>query len=67
MEPERPRSKLDESSIQRFLQALERFEQTGECTVPCDRCGKAIQFRWNGPYAIEHDCECGKYSGTIRL
>ena len=48
-----------------FLDALEEFRKTGTNHIECDVCHAAIRFKDIGS-ATKHDCDCGKFSGSLR-
>lgn len=48
-----------------FVKALEEYMRTGTNTVKCNKCGAVIRFEDHGS-AILHDCDCGKFKGTLR-
>lgn len=56
---------LAEEDRKRFMAALEEYWRTGQTSVTCDKCGSLIRFHREGS-ATTHECDCGKFNGTLR-
>jgi hypothetical protein len=56
---------VKEEDRKRFMAALEEYWQTGTTKVACDQCGSVIRFHQLGS-ATKHECDCGKFTGTLR-
>ncbi len=54
-----------ESAMTIFINALDEWAENGTSTVKCDSCEGAISFQRKGS-ACFHECNCGKYTGTMR-
>ncbi len=51
--------------LQLFMRAWNQFGSTGVNDVACDECGYLIRFEVIGS-ATRHECDCGKFTGTLR-
>lgn len=58
-------SPLTEADKALFLQALDDYRRTGMNSVKCDICHVPIRFKERGT-ALVHECDCGKFTGTLR-
>lgn len=57
--------RLTEQDRELFLCALSEFRKTGSNSVICDVCKVPIRFTDAGN-ATKHECDCGKFNGTLR-
>lgn len=48
-----------------FIAAMDEFNTTGNSSVRCNECGSVIKFE-RRETAVLHECDCGKFSGTLR-